>query len=158
MHVITPFLWFDDKAEEAAELYVSLFPGSTITHVARWGEGGPTAAGAVMSVSVVLDGLALQLFNGGPGHPFTDAISFFVQADTQPEIDRLWGALTDGGAEVQCGWLTDRFGLSWQVVPSVLLELLSDPDAARAGRAMQAMLGMRKLDIAALRAAADGMG
>lgn len=156
MGAITPFLWFDDQAEQAAEFYVSVFPNSSILSVSRWAEGGPQPAGTAMSARVDLDGLELELFNGGPDHPFTEAVSLFVTAGTQDEIDRLWAALTEGGAEVQCGWLVDRYGLSWQIVPPVLQELLGDPDPGRAQRTMQAMLGMRKLDIAALRAAADG--
>ena len=123
----------------------------------RYPEGSGALAGRAMAVTFELDGLTVQALNGGPGRPFTEAISLFVSVETQEEIDRLWDALTsDGGAPSQCGWLTDRWGLSWQVVPPVLGELLSDPDPQRAGRAMQAMLTMTKLDIAALRAAADG--
>lgn len=157
MQTITPFLWFDDQANEAAEFYVSVFPNSEILRVNRNGGGGIGDPGTVMSVSLVIDGLRLEAFNGGPDHPFTEAISLFVPADTQEEIDRLWDRLLEGGGrEDQCGWLKDRWGLSWQIVPTVLFELLSDPDPGRAGRAVQAMLGMVKLDIAALKAAADG--
>ena len=156
MPSISPFLWFDDKAEEAAEFYVSVFPNSRILGVSRYGEGAPRPAGTAMSVSFQLDGLELQALNGGPQFQFTEAISFFVKAETQDEIDRLWDRLTDGGEAGRCGWLKDRYGLSWQIVPPVLFELLGDPDPATAGRTMQAMLGMSKLDIAALRAAAEG--
>ncbi|WP_127125368.1 VOC family protein [Georgenia sp. SYP-B2076] len=156
MQRISPFLWFDDHAEEAAEFYVSLFPNSGIRHVSRYGAGGPGAPGSAMSVSFVLDGMEVQALNGGPQFSFTEAISFFVRAETQQEIDRLWDALTAGGEPSQCGWLKDRYGLSWQIVPPALDELLGDPDPDRAARAMRAMLGMSKLDIAALRAAADG--
>jgi len=155
MQKISPFLWFDTQAEEAAEHYVSIFQNSAILGVSRYGEGAPVPAGTVMSVSFVLDGVEFQALNGGPQFPFTEAISLFVRAETQPEIDALWAALTDGGEPGRCGWLKDRFGLSWQIVPPVLFELLADPDPARAGRVMAAMLGMGKLDIAALRAAGD---
>jgi len=156
MQAISPFLWFDDQAEQAAEFYVSVFPNSRILGVSRYGEGAPQPAGTAMSVSFVLDGLEVQALNGGPEFYFTEAISLFVKAETQEEIDRLWDRLTEGGEPSRCGWLKDRYGLSWQIVPPVLFELLGDPDPARAGRVMQAMLGMGKLDIAALRAAADG--
>ncbi len=155
MQTISPFLWFDDQAEEAAQFYTSVFPRSSILDVTRYGEGAPRA-GTAMLVTFVLDGLELQALNGGPGFPFTEAVSLSVKAETQLEIDTLWAKLTDGGEPGRCGWLKDRYGFSWQVVPPVLGELLSDPDPARAGRAMRAMLGMSKLDIAALRAAADG--
>lgn len=157
MQTISPFLWFNDKAEEAANFYVSVFPRSEIREVSRYGEATPMPAGTAMGVTFVLDGLELQAFNGGPMFSFTEAISLYVRAETQPEIDRLWDALTsEGGMPSQCGWLKDRYGLSWQIVPSVLPQLLGDPDPERAGRAMQAMLGMQKLDIAALQAAAAG--
>ncbi len=157
MQKISPFLWFDDQAEHAAEFYVSLFPNSSITSVSRYPEGGPAPAGQAMGVSFVLDGLEVQAMNAGPQFPFTEAISFFIRAETQEEIDELWERLIDGGGEPgRCGWLKDRFGLSWQVVPPVLGELLSDPDPERAGRTMQAMMTMDKIDIAALRAAHDG--
>ena len=136
MQTITPFLWFDDQAEQAAEFYVSVFPNSEILRVNRSGGGGIGDPGTVMSVSLVIDGLRIEAFNGGPDHPFTEAISLFVPADTQDEIDRLWDRLLEGGGrEVQCGWLKDRWGLSWQIVPTVLFELLADPDPARAHRA-----------------------
>jgi predicted 3-demethylubiquinone-9 3-methyltransferase (glyoxalase superfamily) len=151
---ISPFLWFDDQAEDAANLYVSVFPNSRIVDVARYGEAGPGSAGAVMTVQFELDGLPVTALNGGPVFRLTEAFSFSVTCDDQAEVDRYWTALLDGGQESQCGWLKDRFGLSWQIVPTALPRLLADPDRARAGRAMQAMLGMRKLDIAALEAAA----
>lgn len=157
MSRISPFLWFDTQAEEAAEFYVSLFPNSRITSVSRYPDGGPMPAGLAMSVSFELDGLEIQALNAGPQFPFTEAISFFTRADTQDEIDRLWDALTsNGGQPSQCGWLKDRFGLSWQIVPPALGELLGSPDPAAAGRVMGAMMGMTKIDIAALRAAAAG--
>ena len=156
MQKITPFLWFDDQAEEAANHYVSIFKNSAITGVSRYGEGAPAPAGSAMSVTFVLDGIEFQALNGGPDLKFTEAISLFVAAETQDEIDDLWEKLTSGGGEPgQCGWLKDRYGLSWQIVPPVLGELLGDPDPNKSGRVMQAMLGMSKLDIAALRAARD---
>ena len=156
MPKIHPFLWFDDQAEEAATFYVSIFKNSSILDVSRYGEGAPRPAGSAMSVSFVLDGLELQALNGGPQFTFTEAISLFVTAETQDEVDDLWEKLTSGGGEPgQCGWLKDRYGLSWQIVPPVLFELLGDPDPDRSSRVMQAMLGMGKLDIAALRAARD---
>jgi predicted 3-demethylubiquinone-9 3-methyltransferase (glyoxalase superfamily) len=156
MQKITTFLWFDHEAEEAASLYVSVFPNSRITGVQRYQEGAPLPAGTAMTVSFVLDGVEFEALNGGPAFPFTEAISLFVRAETQPEIDELWDKLTaDGGEPGRCGWLKDRFGLSWQVVPPALGELLGDPDPAAAGRVLQAMLGMSKIDIAQLRAARD---
>jgi predicted 3-demethylubiquinone-9 3-methyltransferase (glyoxalase superfamily) len=155
MQKISPFLWFDTEAEEAAELYVSIFQNSEILTVSRYPEGAPVPAGSAMVVSFRLEGLEFQALNAGPGHPFTDAISLMVSAETQEEVDDLWSRLSEGGEEGPCGWLKDRFGLWWQIVPSVLNELLGDPDPGRASRAMEAMMGMRKLDIAALRAAAD---
>lgn len=155
MSTISPFLWFDDQAEEAAEHYVSIFKNSKILSVSRYGEGAPRPAGTAMSVSFVLDGLEFQALNGGPQFQFTEAISMFVRAETQDEIDELWEKLTNGGEPGQCGWLKDRYGLSWQIVPPVLFELLGDPDPDRSSRVMQAMLGMGKLDIAGLRAARD---
>ncbi|HEV7565530.1 MAG TPA: VOC family protein [Microbacteriaceae bacterium] len=156
MQKISPFLWFDNQAEDAANYYVSIFKNSRIVNVSRYGEGAPAPAGTAMSVTFELDGLEFQALNAGPVFTFTEAISFFVNADSQEEIDDLWEKLTSGGGEPgQCGWLKDKYGLSWQIVPPVLGDLLSDKDPARAGRAMQAMLGMTKLDIAALKAAAD---
>lgn len=155
MQTISPFLWFNDQAEEAANFYVSLFKNSKIVNVSRYGEGAPAPAGTAMGVSFVLDGLELQAFNGGPAFTFTEAISLYVNVETQPEIDELWDKLTaDGGQPSQCGWLKDKYGLSWQIVPPVLTQLLSDPNPEVSGRVMQAMLGMGKLDIAGLQAAA----
>ena len=155
MSLISPFLWFDSQAEEAANLYVSLFPNSRISHISHYPEGGPASAGSVMSVSFVLDGLDIQALNGGPQFQFTEAISFFVKVETQEEVDHYWDSLlADGGTPSQCGWLKDRFGLSWQIVPTVLGELLGTHDAA-AKRAMGAMMSMSKIIIADLRAAAD---
>ncbi|MBL7499101.1 VOC family protein [Frankia sp. CNm7] len=153
----TPFLWFDKQAAEAAEFYVSLFPNSRITHVSRYGPGTPGTEGAVMTVSFSLDGTDFVALNGGPDFRFTEAISFQIDCATQEEVDHYWYGLTAGGGEEgDCGWLKDRYGLSWQVVPTALFELLGDPDGERAGRATQAMLRMHRLDIAELRRAADG--
>jgi predicted 3-demethylubiquinone-9 3-methyltransferase (glyoxalase superfamily) len=164
MQKITPFLWFDDKAEEAANFYVSVFSSrrgaaqdeSRIGDVSRYGEAGPGEAGSVMTVSFTLDGQEFTALNGGPAHAsFSEAISFFVNCETQDEVDQLWSALTEDGQEVQCGWLTDRYGLSWQIIPRVLPELLSDPDPERSQRVMKAMLEMKKIDIAGLQRAAE---
>jgi predicted 3-demethylubiquinone-9 3-methyltransferase (glyoxalase superfamily) len=156
MQKISPFLWFDDQAEEAANHYVSIFKNSAILGVSRYGEGAPRPAGSAMSVSFVLDGLEMQALNGGPEFAFTEAISLFVTAETQDEIDDLWEKLTSGGGEPsQCGWLKDRYGLSWQIVPPVLFELMGDPDPDKSSRVMQALFTMGKIDIAALQAAHD---
>jgi len=156
MQKISPFLWFDDQAEEAANHYVSIFKNSSILGVSRYGEGALRPAGTAMSVSFVLDGVEFQALNGGPEFAFTEAISFFVAVESQDEIDELWEKLTSGGEAGQCGWLKDRYGVSWQIVPPVLGELLGDPDPERASRVMQAMFEMTKIDIAALQAAHDG--
>jgi len=156
MQKISPFLWFDDQAQEAANFYVSIFPNSWILGVSRYGDGGPRLPGSAMSVTFTLDGLQIQALNGGPEFTFTEAISLFVSAVGQDEIDHLWDKLTSGGEPGRCGWLKDKYGLSWQIVPPILNELLGDPDADKASRVMQAMLGMSKIDIAALRAANDG--
>ena len=155
MQKISPFLWFDSQAEEAAKFYVSLFDNSEIRTVSRYGEGAPVPAGTVMSVSFVLEGVEFEALNGGPFYAFTESISFYVKAETQQEIDEYWDALTADGEPGQCGWLKDKFGLSWQIVPPLLGELLGDRDPAKAGRVMQAMLGMKKIDIEGLRAAYD---
>lgn len=149
-------LWFDTEAHEAAEYYCSIFPGSEITRVAHYTDAGPGPAGSVVTVDFLLDGKPFTAINGGPQFPFTEAISMSVSVDGQAEVDRLWERLTDGGEPSMCAWLKDQFGLSWQIVPSRLLELLADPDPGRAGRAMEAMLRMSKIDIATLEAAADG--
>lgn len=157
MQKVSTFLWYDDGAEEAAELYVSLFPDSRILEVQRFGSEMPGPSSGLVVVRFSLGGVEYQAMNGGPAFAFTEAASLSVVCDDQAEVDRLWDALTaDGGEESQCGWLKDRWGLSWQIVPRRLFELQSDPDPERAMRANQAMLGMRKLDIAALEAAADG--
>ncbi|MBT2367398.1 VOC family protein [Streptomyces sp. ISL-10] len=153
---ITPNLWFDTQGKEAAEFYVSVFPNSKITNVSYYGEAGPRAAGTVLTVDFVLDGQPYTAINGGPEFTFDEAVSFNIDCADQEEVDYYWSKLSDGGQEGPCGWLKDKYGLSWQVVPAVLGELLADPDEQRAQRAMKAMLGMGKLDVAALRAAADG--
>jgi predicted 3-demethylubiquinone-9 3-methyltransferase (glyoxalase superfamily) len=156
-HPIVPNLWFDTQAEEAAEYYTSLFPNSRIGAVARYTEAGPGPAGSVMTVEFELNGQRFVGINGGPQFPFTDAVSFMITCDTQDELDSYWARLTDGGEEGPCGWCKDRYGLSWQIVPTGMEDLFSDPDTSRAQRAVQAMFGMKKLDIAALQAAADGV-
>ena len=157
MPKITPCLWFDTQGEEAAEFYTSIFPNSRIVDVARYGEAGPREAGTVMVVKFELDGQEFVALNGGPDFTFDEAISFQIDCADQDEVDRYSEALTDGGAQGPCGWVKDRFGLSWQVVPARLIELLGDPDEAKAQRAMAAMLEMRKIDIAAVEAAADAV-
>jgi predicted 3-demethylubiquinone-9 3-methyltransferase (glyoxalase superfamily) len=157
MQKITPCLWFDTEAEEAAEYYVSLFGDAKILDITHYGEAGPRPAGMVLTVSFMLEGQEYVALNGGPDFPFTEAVSFQVSCEDQEEVDRFWARLLeDGGTEGPCGWIKDRFGLSWQVVPVAMLKLLSDPDPARAQRAMAAMLQMTKLEVAALEKAADG--
>jgi predicted 3-demethylubiquinone-9 3-methyltransferase (glyoxalase superfamily) len=150
MQKITPFLWFDGKAEEAATLYVSLFKNSKVVSVSRYGEGGPGPKGTVMSVNFQLEGQQFYALNGGPQFTFTPAISLFVNCETQQEVDALWEKLSEGGAKNRCGWLQDKFGLSWQIVPSVLGKYLQDKDAGKAKRVMAAMMQMDKLDIKGL--------
>lgn len=151
---ITPFLWFDTEAEEAANFYVRLFPNSKITKVVRnTGAAGP--AGSVLTISFDLDGKSFTALNGGPYFKFSEAVSFVVHCKSQEEVDRYWDGLLAGGQASQCGWLKDRYGVSWQIVPDALLELVGDPDPARAKRATDAMMKMVKLDIAELRRAAD---
>src|ERR1043166_7095520 len=140
IQLITPFLWFDTQAEEAASFYTSVFPNSKVLKVLRYGEGGPGPAGSAMTVEFQLDGQTFVAPNGGPHFKFTEAISFVVNCQTQDEVDKYWAKLSAGGAEVQCGWLKDKFGLSWQIVPTVLPRLLGDPDREKAGRVMQALL------------------
>jgi predicted 3-demethylubiquinone-9 3-methyltransferase (glyoxalase superfamily) len=156
MSKITPFLWFDDQAEEAVNLYTSIFKNSKIKEVSRYGEAGPGPAGSVMVVNFELDGQEFTALNGGPVFKFNEAVSFVVNCETQEEVDDLWEKLTDGGEEVQCGWLKDKFGLSWQIVPTKLGELMGDPDPVKAQRVTQAMLQMKKLDIAGLQRAYEG--
>jgi predicted 3-demethylubiquinone-9 3-methyltransferase (glyoxalase superfamily) len=148
---ITPFLWFDDQAEEAAAFYTSIFLNSRILKVTRYGEAGPGKPGQAMTVEFQLEGQRFLALNGGPVYKFTAAISFMVNCQSQDEVDAYWEKLSAGGAEVQCGWLMDKFGLSWQIVPTVLFELLSGPDPEKSQRAMKAMLAMKKLDIRALK-------
>jgi predicted 3-demethylubiquinone-9 3-methyltransferase (glyoxalase superfamily) len=157
MPSITPFLWFDTRAEDAATLYVSVFPNSRICDVTRYGAAGPGPEGQAMTVVFELDGQRMTALNGGPHFQFSEAISFVVPCETQGEIDAYWDKLTaNGGAPGQCGWLKDRFGLSWQIVPKALAELVGDRDPAKARRATEAMLKMTKLDIAGLRQAHAG--
>ncbi|HEX2042862.1 MAG TPA: VOC family protein [Acidimicrobiales bacterium] len=153
---ITPCLWFDTEAEEAATFYTSVFPNSRITGVARYGKAGPRPEGMVMTVNFELDGLEFVGLNGGPEFTFDEAISFQVSCQSQAEVDEYWARLTDGGEEGPCGWLKDRYGVSWQIIPTRLVELLDDPDPDRSQRAMTAMLGMKKIDVAALELAAAG--
>ena len=147
---ITPFLWFDGNAEEAANFYVSVFPNSKITEVSRYGEGAPRPAGLVMVVSFRLDGQEFSALNGGPEFTFNEAVSFLINCQSQEEVDYYWDKLTDGGEPGPCGWLKDKFGVSWQVNPTVLTQMLQDDDRERADRVMQAMLQMGKIDIAKL--------
>ena len=153
MQKITPFLWFDDQAEEAMNLYVSLFKNSKILSVTRYGEGGPGPHGTVMTATFQLDGQEFTALNGGPEFKFTEAISLFVNCETQEEVDELWEKLSEGGEKSQCGWLKDKYGLSWQIIPTALGEMLGDKDPQKAQNVMQAMLQMTKIDIAALRQA-----
>jgi predicted 3-demethylubiquinone-9 3-methyltransferase (glyoxalase superfamily) len=156
MKPIVPCLWFDTEGEAAAEVYTSLFPNSKILDVSHYGEDMPRPAGTVMTVSFELNGQEFLALNGGPDFKFNEAVSFQVFCEDQDEVDRYWNALTaDGGEEGPCGWLKDRFGLSWQIVPTRLMELIRDPDKGRAHRATQSMLGMRKIEIAELERAAD---
>lgn len=155
MKTITPNLWFDTEAEEAAGFYTSVFENSRIVKITHYGDAGPRPAGTVMTVAFELDGQPFVGINGGPEFTFDEAVSFQISCGTQEEVDHYWERLSEGGTEGQCGWLKDRYGLSWQVVPTGMGEFLADPDPGRARRAMQAMLGMSKLDLAALRGAAD---
>jgi len=151
---ITPCLWFDTEGEEAANFYTSVFPNSRIVHVARYGAAGPRPEGTVMTVTFELDGQEFLALNGGPQFTFDEAISFQVSCETQEEVDAFWSALSEGGEEGPCGWLKDKFGLSWQIVPTVLPELLGDSDAEKSQRVMRAMLEMKKIEIDALERAA----
>jgi len=153
MQKITPFPWFDDQAEDAANFYTSIFKNSKIVNIARYGEAGPGPAGTVMTVAFQLEGQDFIALNGGPQFKFTEAISFFVDCKTQAEVDELWEKLPEGGEEGPCGWLKDKYGLSWQIVPTVLGEMLNDPDPAKAQRVMKAMLQMPKIAIAGLKQA-----
>lgn len=155
MRKITPFLWFDSQAEEAARFYVSIFQNAKIVDVSRYGGAGPGNPGSVMTVSFVLDGQDFIALNGGPHFRFNEAISLFVRCEGQREVDELWDRLCAGGEPGRCGWLKDRYGISWQIIPTVLQALLQDPDPQKSSRVMQAMLTMQKLDIAALKQAYD---
>jgi predicted 3-demethylubiquinone-9 3-methyltransferase (glyoxalase superfamily) len=152
----TPFLWFDNDAEDAMNFYVSIFPNSKVLSTTRYPAGGPAPAGTVMTAQFQLDGQDFIALNGGPSHEFSDAISFVVNCETQAEVDRFWEKLTSGGKPGPCGWLKDKYGLSWQIVPAILPKLLSDQDQAKSGRAMAAMMKMSKLDGDALKRAYDG--
>ena len=155
MQKITPFLWFDGNAEEAMNFYVSVFNNSKVVRVTRYGEGGPGPKGAVMSATFELDGQQFYALNGGPQFTFTPAISLFVNCETQQEVDELWDKLSEGGKKEKCGWLKDKYGLSWQIIPSALGKLLGDKDPAKANRVMMAMLQMDKIDIQGLQQAYD---
>lgn len=154
---ITPFLWFDGNAEEAVNFYTSVFPNSRVLEITRYGEGGPGPKGSVMTASFELDGQEFVALNGGPHFKFTEAISFVVNCESQEEVDRYWQVLTaDGGQESQCGWLKDKYGLSWQITPTILMQLIADPDKEKANRVFQAMLTMRKIEIPKILEAAEG--
>ena len=154
----TPCLWFDTQGEDAAKFYTSVFPNSRVTAVTRYGEAGPRPAGMALTVEFELDGQAYTALNGGPEFTFSEAISFQVDCKDQDEVDHYWTKLSEGGEEGPCGWLKDKFGLSWQVVPRALPELLGDPDQEKAQRVMAAMMGMKKIDVAGLQRAYDGAG
>ncbi len=156
MQKITPFLWFDNDAEEAANFYVSIFPNSEIKAVSRYGDSGPRPKGSVMVVSFELNGQEFSALNGGPQFKFTPAISFFVNCETQQEVDQLWEKLSAGGRKDRCGWLQDKFGVSWQIIPTALMKLMSGPDREKSNRVMQAMLQMNKIDIEGLQHAYEG--
>ena len=153
MKKITPFLWFNDNAEEAMNFYVSIFKNSKIGRVTRYGDAGPGPKGTVMSATFQLEGQEFFALNGGPQFKFTEAISFFVNCETQEEVDELWEKLSEGGRKNSCGWLKDKFGLSWQIIPTVLGQMLGDKDPAKSQRVMQAMLQMTKIDINGLKRA-----
>ena len=156
MQKITPFLWFDSNAEEAANFYTSIFKHSKILNVARYGDAGPGPKGSAMTVTFELEGQQFIALNGGPHYTFSPAISLFVNCETQAEVDELWNQLTAGGKDVQCGWLQDKFGLSWQIIPKQLMELMSDKDPAKSQRVFKAMLQMIKIDIEGLQRAYRG--
>ena len=156
MQKITPFLWFDTQAEEAAKFYASVFPNSKTLKTARYGEAGPGPKGSVMTVEFELDGQEFVALNGGPQFKFTEAVSFVVNCDTQEEVDYYWERLSEGGEKSRCGWLRDKFGLGWQVTPTILGKLLADKDQEKANRVMQTMLKMDKLDIEPLQRAYEG--
>ena len=153
MQKITPFLWFDDKAEEAAQFYMSIFKNSKLLSISRYGEAGPGPKGSVMTVAFELDGEKFVALNGGPNYSFSPAVSFVVNCETQQEVDQYWERLSESGEKIQCGWLRDKYGLSWQIVPTILPELLQDKDPDKRKRVMAAMLKMVKLDIEQLKRA-----
>ena len=155
MQKITPFLWFDGNAEEAANFYTSIFKNSKILNIARYGEAGPGTKGSAMTVTFELEGQQFIALNGGPHYTFSPAISFFVNCETQAEVDELWEKLTAGGKAVQCGWLQDKFGVSWQIIPKALMELMGDKDPVKSQRVFKAMLQMTKLEIEGLKRAAE---
>lgn len=155
MPKITTFLTYESQAEEAAKLYTSVFKNSKIVSTSRYGDAGPGPKGSLMSATILLDGQELMLLNGGPSFKFSPAVSLFVSCETQAEVDEYWEKLSAGGKPVQCGWLTDKFGVSWQIIPTILGTLLSDKDAQKAARVMQAMMGMVKIDIRGLQEAAE---
>ncbi len=158
MKKITPFLWFDDQAEEAMNFYVSVFPNSRVLNVSRYGDDAPGPKGTVMTATFELNGQQFMALNGGPQHfAFSEAISFFVDCENQEEVDRLWDKLTEGGEPGPCGWLKDKYGLSWQIVPAALGEMLGDQDPVKASRVLQAMLKMGKIEIAGLQKAYEGV-
>jgi predicted 3-demethylubiquinone-9 3-methyltransferase (glyoxalase superfamily) len=156
MPKITPFLWFDDRAEEAMNFYTSIFKNSKVGRISRCGDAGPRPKGSVMSATFTLEGQEFMALNGGPMFAFTPAVSFFVNCETQEEVDELWEKLSEGGTKERCGWLKDKFGLSWQIIPSILGQLLADKDSAKSMRVMQAMLQMTKIEIEGLKRAAQG--
>ncbi len=156
MQKIRPCLWFDGKAEEAANFYVSIFKNSKILNLGRYGDAGPGPKGTVMVATFQIEGQQFMALNGGPQYTISPAISFFVDCETQAEVDELWEKLTAGGSEVQCGWLTDKFGVSWQIIPRTLMELMQDKDPVKSQRVFKAMMGMIKIDIEALRRAYRG--
>jgi len=156
LQAITPFLWFDTQAEEAMNHYVSIFPNSRTLGVTRYGDAGPGPKGSVMTAAFVLNGVEFTALNGGPHFSFSPAISFVIHCDTQGEVDDYWSKLTAGGREEQCGWLVDRFGVSWQVVPNALVRMLQDSDPAKSKRVVAAMMPMKKLDVGVLQRAYDG--
>ena len=155
MQNIAPFLWFDGKAEEAMNFYISIFKNSKVVSVSRYGEAGPGPKGTVMSATFEIAGQKFMALNGGPHFKFTEAVSFFISCENQQEVDELWEKLSAGGEKSRCGWLKDKYGLSWQVIPSALGEMLQDKDPAKSKRVMQAMLQMDKIDIARLKQAYD---
>ena len=156
MQKITPYLWFDNNAEEAINFYTSIFKDAKMTECSRWGKGGPAPEGTIMVASFELAGQKFHALNGGPMFKFNEAVSFLVDCKDQEEVDYYWNKLTDGGVEQPCGWLKDKFGLSWQIIPKRLSELIGHKDREKAGRAMQAMMQMKKIDVAKLEAAFEG--